>query len=63
MKFLPAFIYFVVSGILGDIFMTYRYKFCRQQKGKSCKQCRNWMCKKTDECEFASWPSKIRRDK
>ena len=57
-----AFILLFIYWISGE-YMENRFKFCKQQKGKSCKQCRNWMCKKTDECEFTSWPSKIRRDK
>jgi len=32
-----------------DIYKIHQYRFCRQQKGKSC---RNWMCKKTDECNY-----------
>lgn len=53
----------IIMWLWMDIYKTHQYRFCRQQKGKSCRRCRNWMCKKTDECEFTSWPSKIRRDK
>lgn len=38
------------------VFYRYRYKFCKQCKGKSSRICRNWMCKKTEECEFSTWP-------
>lgn len=63
MKEFLTFIFFcIVLPALFDTYKKYQYKFCKQQKGKSSRKCRNWMCKKTDQCEFTPWPCRKSED-
>lgn len=56
MKEFLVFVFFCfILPVIFDTYKRYEYKFCRQQRQQSFKECKNWLCRKTGECEFSRY--------
>lgn len=48
--------------LIQDTFCFFSYKFCKQLKGKSDRECRNLYCKKMKSCPFNTIIDKEKKD-
>ena len=45
-------VYYVLSGIVFDLWHTYEFQRC-MCKGKGKVHCKNWQCKMCTQCEYS----------